>query len=595
MSNRQFWIALSIILASSLIIRLVSADHGLPHISSGDEASDLSNAVRLTQGELIKERDAVVRSLIAFTDLAAVGGLFGYTFITGEVSSVSEFQDLYFSDRWMFTLATRWMIAILSVIGMGVVALCGRYIKNEVGIFAALVLATNNFFLLNTIYALPDGLVILPTALALWLILRVWKHQRTLDYILIGLGFGLVFYAKVQALAVGAGFLIAHWVVVRNNEDLSITQTLIRYLTDRRGWMAFGAFIVGVLLFNPLWVFEPRSMTWGVPRLIAYAFEGNAAPGDRWGIITSNLIGQIGEVWQTFLIPSLIGIGVIGIKSYRKNQPYWIVFAAFTAMFLLTANVTSFFYKHFFWMPWMIPMAILSGVGLVWLWDFGKRGGLHRIAYIVILLVFAFPTYYFVDLVITYSHPDTRQEALAFAQENWESGTAVMSGDTLIYSVPFLRTEESILRAQDLLQRSILSWEWWLEKPDELQSSPAFNIFGPEMQIVYETYQDVEETLTEENVEYYVVADLCQGFWMEPQSNIVLDFPPTQDGFIDGWEQVAVFSPFDVDDCLPSETEPFGIVGIDDRTGLVPIQHRHRQIQPGPIIRIYRVDLDQIN
>lgn len=578
MSDRVFRVLLVLILLFSLGTRILSADHGLPEVSVGDENSDLSNALRLTQGELMDKQKQLVRALIAYTNLLAVGGLFGYSFATGEVASVQDFQGLYFAERWQFTLATRWLMALLTTAAIGLVALSGRYLSNRVGILAALLLALSSFFTLNSLFALPDGLVAFTTALALWLTLRVWKHQRRLDYVLIGLGFALLFLAKLQALPVGMGFLIAHYAVIHQRVQGTLSQRLRAFVMDWNLWIAGLSFIMGLVLFNPFWLLVPDSITWGIGRLIPYAFSEGATARNRLVEMGNNLIGVIGGAWQGLVILTLIGIAAA--YRYRDQIPYWIFLSSFLALFIILINVTTFFYKVFFWMPWMIPMALVSGVGAAMLLDLAGRGGVYRLAYAVLVLVFAIQSYFLVDLLLTYNRPDTRQLAAQYAESQWEEDTAIMTGDTFVYSVPFQRNHESIQRAHDLWGYTIPSWDWQLNHPEAARQRTAFDVYGPEMQVVFDTFDDVEKTLEESNIEYFIIADLCQDFWMEPDSNTILEFPPFTDAMLETWEEVAIFSPFDTDECLAP---------IDDRTGLVSFDVHHRQVRPGPLIRIFRV------
>jgi len=580
MSDRSFRILLVLILLFSFGTRFISADHGLPEVSVGDENSDLTNALRLTQGELMDRQKQLVRALIAYTNLAAVGGLFGYSVATGAVESVDDFEGLYFSQRWQFTLATRWLLAILTTAAIGLVALCGRYLSNTVGIFAALFLALSNFFTLNSLFALPDALVAFTTALVMWLTLRLWKHQRRLDYVLMGLGFALLFLAKLQALPVGMGFLIAHYAVTHQRVKGRVLPTLRAFFLDWNLWLAALSFLAGLVLFNPFWLFVPDSIAWGVGRLVPYAFSEGATARNRFIEMGNNLVGVIGGAWQSLIILTIVGIAAM--RRFREQTPYWIFLASFLALFIILINVTTFFYKVFFWMPWMIPMALVSGAGAALLLDVGRRGGLYRLAYAVIVLVLFIQSYFLTDLLLTYNRLDTRQLAAQYAENQWDENTAIMTGDTFVYSVPFERTRESIERAHDLWGYTIPSWEWRLNHPESVQRT-AFNVYGPEMQVIFDTFDDVNETLQDEQIEYFVIADLCQDFWMEPDSNTILEFPPFTDAMLAAWEEIAVFSPFDTDECLAP---------IDDRTGLVSFDFHHRQVRPGPIIRIYRLTIN---
>ena len=151
MKKRTFWLLLGCILLFGFVTRLVALQHGLPYTQVIDENGDLSTALHYLQGEIPARHVRYHRSLIAYVDLASVGGLFGYSYLTGHVSGLDDFQDLYFSNRASFTVATRFTFAILTTLAMLVVALIGRYISGRIGLLAAAALAVNGFFMFNSL------------------------------------------------------------------------------------------------------------------------------------------------------------------------------------------------------------------------------------------------------------------------------------------------------------------------------------------------------------------------------------------------------------------------------------------------------------
>ena len=137
MNQRLFWTILILISLLSLGFRVYGIRHGLPDIQTGDENSDLSTALRLTEKQIPPREVRYHRSLIAYVNVASVGGLFGYSTLTGKVDSLSSFRDLYFSDRALFTFATRFTLAILTTLAITMTGLVGRYINPLVGLMAA--------------------------------------------------------------------------------------------------------------------------------------------------------------------------------------------------------------------------------------------------------------------------------------------------------------------------------------------------------------------------------------------------------------------------------------------------------------------------
>jgi hypothetical protein len=179
--HKPYWLALAVVLLFCLIVRIGIMGHGLPYLQVVDENSDLSTALRLTEGEIPAPHVRYHRSLIAYLDAASIGGLFGYTFLTGEARNLADFRDLYFSERELFTLATRFTFVILTTLTVLMVAQIGAYINRWVGILSAVVLALNAFYTQNSVYAMPDALVMITVALFLWMTMRAWKFHRGRD------------------------------------------------------------------------------------------------------------------------------------------------------------------------------------------------------------------------------------------------------------------------------------------------------------------------------------------------------------------------------------------------------------------------------
>jgi hypothetical protein len=583
MNKRTFWLLLSLILLFSLATRLASLQHGLPYTQVTDENSDLSTALRLLEGEIPARHVRYHRSLIAYVDLASVGGLFGYSYLTGQVSGVDDFRNLYFSDRALFTVATRLMLAGLTTLAILLVALTGRYLNEWVGLLAAAMLALNGFFMLNSLYALPDGLVMVTVALCLWLAMRLWHKHRTRDYFLAGLGLALVMLSKFNGITVGISIIAAHTFIVLENHKGADRITLFKAWLLNRHLLWLGAgIIIGNVLFNPLPFLYPADLIWELQRLRDYAYGSSSLDLlDRLQIIGARIMDTIVLMWR-WLIPASV-LGMIAFFYNRLNPSYWIIVSAFVVLFITTANITTASYKVFFWASWLIPMSLVSAIGFASFWRQMQSRKWLPLAYAFTITIFLLEGLFFFQVINTMRAADTRDLARSYIAEQMPPDTRILTGDLLVYSVPLDRNETSITRARGLGAPDLLSWDWWLTLEPAARPTPAYNLFGPEVQALVESYEDVTQVIQDEAIEYVIESDYCNGTQNRPESNSAEEFPAISAEMHDEWTLVAVFSPFSTEACADV---------LEPRTALVlnsdiPF---NQQVRSGPLIHIYRTN-----
>jgi len=580
LNNRVFWSVLGIILIISLGIRLWSLNHGLPNIQVTDENSDLSTALRLTEGEIPNREVRYHRSLIAYVNVASIGGLFGYSYLTDKADSLTDFRDLYFADRALFTQATRLTFALLATLTTLFVALAGRYINEWVGLLGAGILTVNGFFALNAVYALPDALVTIAIAICLWLTMRVWKFRRNRDYFLAGLSIALVMLSKFNGVTVGIGLVIAHIAIVRESKPDGWLALVRQICFSRRVlWLIIGI-VIGNLVLNPIPFLYPEDLIFEIRRLNGYAYGSPITLIQRFQIIVEHIIGITPLAWRFMLPASLFGLAAA--LRYHRFIPYWIVVGAFLLLMITIANVTTIFYKPFFWTPWLIPMALLSAIGLDALRQWFIPRKLQVVAYAAIVSLLTLEAYFMLNLLHKQIVPDTRQIALTYVQENLPANTRIISGDPIVYAVPMQRSQISIERAIELGEPSLRSWDWWLALPEAERPNPAYDLYGPEMQAQIDSYQAMQQLIADEQIEYIIDTEYCAGTINRPEADNVEEYPAINDAMRDEWELVAVFSPFEVDTCISP---------IDPRTGLA-LNHADalaQQPRSGPMIRIYRI------
>lgn len=574
----RFWLPLLLIVCAAFAIRLWGIQQGLPNIQWTDENSDLSTALRLLNGELPARHVRYHRSLIAYVNLGAVGGLFATDFLTGQVSNVDEFRSLYFSDRALYTYATRFVMALLTSFSVAFIGLAGRYINQNVGLLAAALLFGNGLYAIHSLYALPDTLIGFSIALYLWMTLRAWRFGRDRDYLWLGISFALVMLSKLSASPVIVGVVVTQFVMNwqhRNGDGFSVLRATV--FTRKWLWLLLGI-VIGNIVFNPIAFLYPADLVWEIRNLNNHAYGASFSMFEHIQIIVTHIVGIIPLTWRWAFIATLLGI----IEVFRRRlTPHWSILIVFIVITLTIASVTTNFYKVSYWIPWVVCMALLGGIGLDALSKWVAAGRLSWIGWGVVALILFAETSFMISIVARKTATDTRQLALDYIQSNIDGGSSIMVGDVISYSVPLQRDEASINQAIELGASTLAVWEWWLSLPTETRPTPAYRIFGPEWQQTIDSFEELSALIDQEQIQYVVDDDYCGGGAKRPDSDSAIEFPALSDQMRSEWELVATFSPFPTDDCISSIEWRLGLA-IDDINAL------NQQVRPGPIIRIYR-------
>jgi hypothetical protein len=568
-SSKMYWLLLLIILLSSFVMRLWLVPHGRTEVQVPDENSDLSTAVRLAEGTIPERHVRLHRSLIAYVDAVTVSGLFAYSYMTGEVASVEDFRDYYFLERGDFTLATRIFMSILITFAILFTALSGRYLGDHIGLLAALLLALNSFFVFSSLYALPDTLVIFSVALFLWLTIRAWYLQRKRDFFGAGVALGFLMLSKFSATSMAVCIVIAY--------------TPLRW-QEREALAAFVVgFVLGSVLFNPLAYVYPRDLVYELERMAKFMYQESPPLGDRLNIIQSHVEEMIMVVWRWQFPASLLGI--IAAIRYRKSIPYWIILSVFVVFFVTISNVTTGAYKILYWTPFLAPMALVSAIGLGALidWTTTRNQWGYAVGAVVIGAILVGQLADTGEVMARMSRDDTRELAAAYIRETIPEGSSILIGSTTSYTAPLQRNAKSVQRAKRLGATVLESWQKWIELPPEDRPWPSYNLYGPEMQVRIDSFDDVWQLIEEEHIEYVVEADFgCLSDAAQPSSDNSLLFPPVNAEMRNTWELVKVFSPFKSGDC---------VTALDTRFALVFGSDHEKQERLGPHIRIYRTSV----
>jgi len=579
LTRQRFLILLALLMLFSGAVRLLIADHRLPDIQVVDENSDLSTALRMLQGELPPRHYRYHRTLTSNVDLVGVTGLLGVAWLRGDVHSLRDFQTLYFTERGQFTLAARLAMTALTVLAIGWVGLTGAYLRPAIGLWAAAALSVNSFFVLNSVYAMPDTLVMAAISLFLWLLMRLWYFRRTRDYVAVGFGFAAVMLAKISAAPIGAAFLLAHGAIVYAQHPRPMAWAR-RFIFNHQLWITALTVVVFNILLNPVAFFHLDDLAYEINRLFFYAYSDSPISlATRLTTMSTQIQQMIVSIGRWMTPFALLGIGV-SLTSFRRSIAAWILLLAGITTFLPVAVVYTINYKIFYWTTWLVPMMLLAGVGLWWL---TSQPRLRLIGVVAAVVAFALEGWLTFQTVRVMDSQDTRQAAYEWIAAQWPTDTRVVSGDPLVFSVPLKRNAASIQRALAAGQPMQNQWEWWLAHPEQQARWKTFDLYSFELNTQWKSIAQVKKFLADEKIDYYITADLCSG---TPQVGDLQtgSFPPDAAPLMDHLDLVATFSPY-------TDGSSTCHAPINDRTALVPPDALigGEQAALGPLIHIYRI------
>jgi hypothetical protein len=584
MTNRRFFQIVLLIMVFASFTRLLMINHHDTLVVE-DEGGDLSFAVRLVEGNPPNLNTLYHRTFIIYHDAFAVGIYAGIKFLTGQVQSVSDFQNEYFANRQAFVIATRLWIGFLTVCAVGLVALIGRYFSLTIGIFSALVLALHTFVTYNSVYALPDALIIFAVALNLWLAMRVYHYRRTRDYVLWGLFFVWVMITKLIAAPIAIALVIAHTAIAYETARNQTTQPwrvfLRVWIFNKNVGITALMLIVGHVLFNPFLVLYPDAMMRDLGKISGMFGRQGSAPTLElyvrgWIEAFAQLITLI---WRWWLPMTLLGVGMAW--TYRRSVPYWMLFSVWLLQGLyLLHNMTNSYSQVYYWTSWVISLSVVTGIGLASVWQWAQMGGWWRVGYVAIAGVLLAEGAMLASYIQLVRQPTTQDLARAFIHANIPADAKMIAGDGLTYTVPLQRNNTSIDRATAMRGNALNIWAWYQGLSPQDRPAPAYDLYGPEIQSQIETLDELQRLIQSENITYYITMEYCRGFTYSPDSESALDFPPNSPLAVSGYEPLAVFSPFASNTC---ENE------IATRTGLSFPPTVFAQHHAGPIIIIYQI------
>ncbi len=400
-------IVLALVLALSLLARLVGIRHGLPHAYNADEELHyVPQATRAADGDWYS---GYFENPSGFTDLVAV--LFRAVFWGRDVSL------LLVDDPTAVFIVARLVVALLGTATVAAVFLAGRaFFDRRTGVWAA---AFVGFAYLPVFYshqAINDVPTLLPLTLALAACLALhgsgsWRHAL--------LAGGLVgVAAATKYLAAPMSLLIALALLLRVLDGrMRATAALVRLAA------AALACVACLLALNPFIVVELDK------------FWANFTSQSAQAATTK--LGQTGSAWLGYPVTLLWGFGVVPlllavvgiVLAWRRNRARTLLLVAFPVVLYVAMAMQGRYFGR-----WMLPaypaLAVLAAYGATRTADavrtrFPRLGEPAAVA-LVALVALAQPVVDVVRSDLLLTRTDTRATALTFLLTEVPAGERIV-------------------------------------------------------------------------------------------------------------------------------------------------------------------------
>jgi hypothetical protein len=327
-----WWVALGLVLAGSLILRVWGSSHGLPYSFNADENGHfVPHAIGLYGHEWNPDY---------FVNPPA------YTYVLHIVFDLwfggrRAISDAFASDPTEVWVVARVTAALLGTLAVGLLYLAGaRLFDRRVGLLAAALLGVAFLPVFYSHLALNDVPTLAPIALGLYGIAGVLRLGRTRDYVVAGVGLGLACATKYTGGIVLLPLLAAAAVqaaAAHGRRPAAIGLAIA-------GAAAFGAFVIA----NPYSVLDFGAFWDG----ITHQSNATGEEGGKLGLNYDNgfLYYLWSFTWGLGWVPLLAAFAAIPLLWLDERRLMWVLVPAPVLFVLFMGTQERFFGR------WLLPV-----------------------------------------------------------------------------------------------------------------------------------------------------------------------------------------------------------------------------------------------
>ena len=324
--RKRVGVALLVVLAGGLALRLWGVAQGLPYLYNNDEGADfLPRAVRMFRGGL---NPHYFTNPPAFTYWLHV--VFAAWFGSGT-------PHAYARDPTNVVIVARVSVALLGTLAIWLLYLLGsRLFGRGAGLLAAALESVAFLPVFYAHFALNDAPLLVPVTLSLLGSAGIMRRERWLDFVLAGVGLGLGCATKYTSGIVALPLLVA----------------IIARRRDAHPSMLGGSTVAGVCAIASFLVADPYALLAFSELRYGITHQASASSVPKLGAPGGN--GFVYYVWSLSWglgwVPLITALGGV-LAVWRRDRWAWWLLVPPTLIFLIFMNT---YVRHFG--RWLLPI-----------------------------------------------------------------------------------------------------------------------------------------------------------------------------------------------------------------------------------------------
>ncbi len=425
-------LALAVITAVALALRVSGVQYGLPAVYNPDEVAIMARALSFAKGTL-NPHNFLYPTLYFYVLFGWVGSYLGVVWLAGGVSTVAELQALYFTNPTGIYTAGRLLgVACGTAAVVAVYHLGQRLFDRRIGIAAAIFLAVAPLAVRDSHYVKHDVPATLAVVLALIAIVRIWPltprpGRMRNDVVVAAAACGVAFSTHYYCIFLALPLL---WAIIQ------------RWRTD--GWhvvfrhAATAGIISAVVFFalSPFLLVEPivawQDITANRQIVVDRAVESGAfAPARRYAEM----------LWTDSMGRAVISLALAGAAwMFATASARAILLGLFPLGFLAFIVNTAPASRYL--NPVLPFIAILAAWTITALAD--RLRAPRAALWVVVAAIAASPLSASVRTDAFFRMDDTRTLAQRYIESHVPAGTTILIQP---YSVPLVTSKESLIEA----------------------------------------------------------------------------------------------------------------------------------------------------
>lgn len=446
-------IALILILAIALALRLSVVRFGLPSLYDPDEPMFMLVALKLlTSGSLnpgwFGHPGSTTIYLIAAIDAAVAGG----SILSGHFANIAEFTKAVYADPSLLFVPARTAMALLGVAAVWLTYEVARRLAGSlVGLVAAGLLAINSLHIAWSGIVRTDIHASVFMLACLIFAIRAAEHGKIRDYVLAGVLAGFATATKWPAASVFIAIAgaTACGIVERSRPAAMEVRSL---------FIAAAGFIAGVFIASPFIFLDWQTVLANVSGELKPGHLAHTGHG-----FLSNLAWYLSDpIGGSMGVPALLLAIAGAVLALRHPVARWTILPAAIAFLALISG------QRMIWSRWVLPVlpmvAVLAGLGLVAIgkWIASVLGArLQAIVLVALVLLATAPAAATTAAQIKERSNDTRIQAARWAEAHIPAGSTIvlehleLSFRDRPWKILFPVGEAGCLDARDLLRHRI--------------------------------------------------------------------------------------------------------------------------------------------